>query len=137
MALLILEILVLASVKPKGIRLVRFEFHLENVGLLIGFVFWFAEWCSVCAFPRLDPTPGTISHFFAERHFDLDGPRRDIRSACFGHSLHDDRRHRIDALLRAALQGYKGTEANNGQESDQSDFVHLVWVEGLDCDYGE
>src|SRR5215813_3943296 len=102
MALLILEILVLTSVKPKGVSLIRFEFHFEHAGFLIGFVFRLAQRCSVSAFPWLDPAPGTVSHFFAEGHFDFDGSRRDIGSACFRESLHDDRWHRIDALLRVA-----------------------------------
>src|SRR6516225_9442480 len=122
MALLVLEVHILTSVEPKGVGFVRFKFHFENAGFLIGFVSRLAEWRSVGAFPRLNLTPGTIGHFLAEGDFDIDCSRGNIRGPRFRHGLDHDWWHRVDALLSAEHERRESTEGNNGDEFDNSCF---------------
>src|SRR5690349_7955655 len=128
MALLVLEILVLTSVEPKSVGFVRFEFHFENAGFLIGFVSRLAQRCSVSAFPWLDPTPRAVRHFFAEGHFVFAGSRQNIRAAGSRECLADNRRLGIYALLAAALQCRRCPKAYDCAESEYFCFVIIIPV---------
>ena len=104
MALRILETMKALAVNPPAVGFIRFEFHLQHAGFMIGLVMRFPDAFRRGILPGGGPALGLIRHFLAEGDFDLRFAGGNVLGSGLRHGFDDDRRDGIHGLRTAGLR---------------------------------